>query len=157
MTTGNRYKTKQKDRLLAYLKETAGHHVTAADVCEHFKSEGGSIGQSTVYRQLESLVDQGLVNKYIFDAGTPACFEYVGSENHVSEETCFHCKCEKCGKLIHLNCEELMSIESHLASRHGFKIDPLRTVLYGLCDECTSSHIRYSENPNNLQSLTKEL
>lgn len=128
----------------------AGRHVTAADVCEHFRKEGTSIGQSTIYRQLESMVDEGLINKYILDSNTPACFEYVDEHDHAEGDFCFHCKCEKCGKLIHMNCDELKSIESHLASRHGFKLDPLRTVLYGLCEECSNSHIRYGESSRSI-------
>ena len=49
---------------------------------------------------------------------------------------CFHCKCEKCGKLIHLECTELSLIGEHLREEHGFSIDHARTVFYGTCNEC---------------------
>ena len=82
------------------------------------------------------MVDEGLLNKYIMDAGSPACFEYIGEDTHGDGEVCFHCKCEKCGKLIHLHCEELEEIQSHLWEAHQFRLDPLRTVFYGICDDC---------------------
>ena len=129
----SKYKTKQKEILLDFLKEKSGEHVTAGLVCEHFKRLGAPIGQSTIYRHLESLVDEGFVNKYVIDANSPACFEYVGQGG---TEICFHCKCEKCGKVIHLHCEELEMIREHLRGSHHFELNPLRTVLYGLCPDC---------------------
>ena len=74
-------------------------HITAADACEYFKREGIPIGQSTVYRRLECLVDEGLVKKYIIDGTSPACFEYVGEVPDSGCEACFHFKCEKCGQI----------------------------------------------------------
>ena len=131
-----KYRTKQREILLGYLETVPGVHITAGDVCEYFKSQGAPIGQSTVYRQLESLVDEGLINKYIIDGNSPACFEYVGEGSHRDAEVCFHCKCKKCGKLIHLQCDELEEIQTHLFTEHCFKMDPKRTVFYGLCEDC---------------------
>lgn len=136
MTSRSKYKTKQREKLLGYLKSVEGTHITAADVYEYFKGQGESIGQSTVYRQLESLVDEGIINKYTIDGNSPACFEYVGEGDNSDTEVCYHCKCEKCGKLIHLYCDELEGMQAHLYEEHSFKLDPKRTVFYGLCDKC---------------------
>ncbi len=136
MNSKSKYKTRQREILIEYLKNVAGGHITVSDVCSYFKEQGAAIGQSTVYRQLESLVDEGIVNKYVVDVNSPACFEYVGPDSHADGEVCFHCKCEKCGALIHLKCEELCGIQGHLFDEHHFKLDPKRTVFYGLCEKC---------------------
>ncbi len=130
------YKTKQRDILLSYLERAPRVHFTAGDVYEYFHSQGSSIGQSTIYRQLESLVDEGIVNKYMIDPNSPACFEYLGCECSKEPDTCYHCKCEVCGKLIHLHCEEMNEMSGHLLKEHGFIMDPKRTVFYGLCEDC---------------------
>ena len=44
----------------------------------------------TAYRRLEKLVDEGIINKYIIDPGSPACFEYVGEDSHQDSDVCFH-------------------------------------------------------------------
>lgn len=132
----SQYKTKQREALLDYLSAMPGKHFTVSDVCEHFRQRDAAIGTTTVYRQLESLVDEGILAKYIIDGSSPACFEYLGREAHAGEEVCFHCKCEKCGRLIHLHCAELAGIGSHLSAHHGFDINPMRTVFYGLCEDC---------------------
>ena len=138
MDSRSKYRTKQRDILLAYLKTKPGVHVTAGDVCDCLKERGTPIGQSTVYRQMERLVDEGILNKYIIDGSSPACFEYIGTEDNktIEEDVCYHCKCEKCGKLIHLHCEELKGLQAHLFKEHAFQLDLSRTVLYGLCDKC---------------------
>ncbi|MBR4586739.1 MAG: transcriptional repressor [Lachnospiraceae bacterium] len=138
MSTRLKYKTRQKEMLIDYLSSVEGEHITANDVCEFFKSQGETIGQSTIYRHLESLVDEGIINKYVIDANSPACFEYMGRESHLAGEVCFHCKCEKCGCLIHLHCDELSEIGRHLYNEHHFKLDPKRTVFYGLCENCVN-------------------
>lgn len=131
-----KYNTKQREILIDYLETIPGEHFTAGDICDYFKSRDMPIGQSTVYRRLEELVDEGLINKYNLSSTGPACFEYLGKHSHCDGETCFHCKCEKCGKLIHLHCDDLIAIQDHLLSRHNFSLDPVRTVFYGLCDDC---------------------
>ena len=139
MNTRTKYKTKQRDILLECLAGTPGGHTTAADVCAYCRAKGMPVGQSTVYRQLENLVAEGLVNKYIIDVNSPACFEYVGAGAREGADSCFHCKCERCGALIHLHCDELAAIRSHLFDAHGFRLDPMRTVLYGLCEDCRAN------------------
>ena len=130
------YKTKQKEQITEYLKSRAGEHVTVADVCKYFDEHGRAVGMTTVYRQLEKMVDDGLVNKYTIDANSPACFEYMDPADHQSNSTCFHCRCDICGKLIHMQCHELEELGEHLYKKHGFTLNPRRTVLYGICEEC---------------------
>ena len=131
-----KYKTRHSEEMLEFLETMQGKHVTVADVCEFFKGQGKNIGMTTVYRQMERMVDEGLVNKYVIDANTPACFEFTGAGSHCDSEVCFHCKCTKCGRLIHLDCDELRIMQEHLLGEHGFELDPQRTVFYGLCEFC---------------------
>ena len=140
MSERNSYNTKQRGDIADYLRSLGGKHVTAAEVCEHFKKIGKPIGTATVYRRLERMVEEGVVGKHIVDSNSPACFEYIGEGAHAGEEgECFHCKCESCGKLIHLHCGELSDISRHLMAHHDFAVDPMRTVFYGVCDDCKSA------------------
>ena len=133
------YRTRQQDELLEYLKETPGVHHTAAQIRDHFASREKSIGTATIYRQLERFAADGTVRKYLLDAGGSACYEYVGMEMPVEGAPHFHCKCEKCGTLIHLGCAELEAIRLHLLEHHGFEWNAGKTVFYGICDQCRKS------------------
>ena len=138
MTIKKGYNTKHKEELMDFLKTIPGRHVTAGEICSCMKEKGGSIGTATVYRQLEKLVSDGTINKYIIDEGTGACYEYIPDSDHCSTENCYHCKCEECGKLIHMSCGEVTGLADHVREHHGFKIDPRRTVFYGICEDCSS-------------------
>ena len=135
MAERTRYKTKQKDQLTAYLRDRSGVHVTAAEIHNDFQNRGVALGMATIYRHLDQLVADGRVRKYIIGATGSACYEYVG-ERADDMVDCFHCKCEKCGKLIHLHCDELKELQRHIDQKHGFVIDPMMTVFYGICDNC---------------------
>ena len=134
MNVKGKYQTRQKCELLSYLENQPGRHLTAQDVCDGLSELGTPMGLTTVYRQLEVLMAEGLVNKYTLD-GKCACFEYVPRDSHLAGE-CFHCKCERCGKLYHMHCKELETIAEHLAEEHHFRLNPLRTVFYGICEDC---------------------
>ena len=129
------YRTRQQKAILCYLQSTPGEHHTVASLKNLFDSESVHIGTATIYRQLEKLIDEGLVRKYILENEDSACYEYVGASE---TQACphFHCKCEKCGKLIHLTCDELNAIQVHLLENHGFSWNSGKTTFYGICREC---------------------
>ena len=130
------YKTKQMTEILTFLKSVQEEHVTVSDICKYFRQQGIAVGTTTVYRQLEKMVKEGLVAKYVIDGTSSACFQYVGEHKESEHTSCYHCKCEKCGKLIHLHCGEVESLKNHMMEHHNFQMDPLRTVCYGICSEC---------------------
>lgn len=140
MTTRAKYSTKQKEILLDFFKQKPGVHLSAGDVIEHLKKEGAEIGKATIYRNLESLVSDGVIAKFKIDEDSPACFVYLAPHEHKGdEEDCYHCKCSKCGKIIHVSCEDVKALQEHFLDEHSFKIDLKRTVFYGVCGDCSSS------------------
>ena len=82
------------------------------------------------------MVKEGLVEKYVVEGTNSACFEYIGESETSDYESCYHCKCEKCGKLIHIQCNEIECLSRHMTEHHDFQLDPKRTVFYGICNEC---------------------
>lgn len=130
-----KYNTKQKQAILSFLKTKAGEHITAAEIMNHFHEHESSIGTATVYRQLDQLVQAGFVKKYTLDASCGSCFEYIGDEI-ACDSTCFHFKCDSCGKLLHFHCHSMMDMNHHMLQHHGFEIDSIRTVFYGACNDC---------------------
>ncbi len=136
-----RYQTKQREEILSYLESVNGRHVTAQEICQYFEKDGVSVGTATVYRQLERLMGEGLVQKYVIDEKSAACFAYIDRKKSCHRPACFHCKCETCGRLIHLDCKELEEIQKHMLQKHGFALDSFRTVLYGTCERCREARV----------------
>ncbi len=127
------YRTRAQKELLDYLKASPGKHFTVAEIREQLSGEDKPIGTATIYRQMERFVEEGCVRKFVLGPGESACYAFTGGWNCASH---FHCKCEKCGTLIHLDCGELSEIREHLQSHHGFTWDAGKTVFYGICDQC---------------------
>ena len=130
------YRTRAQEELLRFLQATPGRHHTAAEIREYFERQEKPIGTATIYRQLERFVEEGKVRKYILGPGESACYAYAEDRQCASH---FHCKCEMCGRLIHMDCEELREIQTHLLEQHGFAWDAGKTVFYGICDQCRNA------------------
>ncbi len=135
MRSTDGYKTKQRAAVEAVLQST-DNHVTVEEMVERLNADGKSVGRTTVYRCLERLVEEGRVRKYAAQSGESACYQYI-SDDHACHEH-FHLKCTACGRLIHIECDHMNELSAHIAAEHGFAVDPLKTVLYGLCGECAA-------------------
>jgi Fur family ferric uptake transcriptional regulator len=128
------YATRQGTRILDYLESLDGRHVTVYDAARYFADAGEPVGQTTIYRHLEKLTEEGKLRKYILHEGKSACYQYVDDGAKCREH--FHLKCEQCGTLIHLECGTLNKIRRHIFKEHGFRINVLKTVFYGRCEHC---------------------
>ena len=123
-----KYKTKHRKELINYLKKNADRHLTISEI----QIEIPKIPQATLYRLMDSLVTDGEVRKYIIGPSSSCCFQYVNCHH----KDHFHLICQKCGKLIHLECDEVNNFISHLEDEHGFSVDISKINFYGVCDEC---------------------
>ncbi|MBQ8297942.1 MAG: transcriptional repressor [Ruminococcus sp.] len=137
MKNNSGYKTKQKENLLAFLIRNKDKHTNVREISVFLAGEGTPMGTATIYRQLEKLVGQGLVRKYILDGSTGACFQYIEEADCCHEH--FHLKCTSCGQLIHVDCDFLSEAQNHIFEHHGFTVDSSQTVFYGKCSECSKA------------------
>lgn len=127
------YKTKQGELITALLKQYSDKHLNADEIAALLRGQGYSVGKATVYRNLDKLTANGLVRRYMLEDGSPACYQYIGSEECREH---FHLKCLRCGGVIHLECDYLGDLSSHLIEHHGFELDTSKIVLYGICERC---------------------
>ncbi len=137
------YNTSQKEKLMDFLVSNREKHTSVQEISAYLRSEGTPVGTATIYRQLDRLVESGLVRKFVIDGKTCACYQYIENDKECKEH--FHLKCLRCGKLIHLNCGQLKDINSHIAEHHGFIIDPSQTVFYGKCADCSAEEASAAE------------
>ena len=127
------YNTKQKNAIDEYLENNRERHVTAAEIYEHLNGNGVRVGLSTVYRRLEEMSREGRLNRFFIDKDSLACYQLCGC---CKQDRNYHLKCLCCGKLIHVDCEEIITLAEHMAKEHDFLLDRSKTVFYGLCSEC---------------------
>lgn len=128
------YNTKQKTAIIREIKNMGDGHFTVDGLCKILVEKGETVGRTTVYRCLEKLSAEGFLRKYTAQAGESVCYQYVSEKRDCHEH--FHLKCEKCGSLIHMECEQMHSFSEHIKGHHGFSVNPFKTVIYGTCEVC---------------------
>lgn len=129
------YHTEGKEKLYNFMSTHPDMHYTVDEICEYLN--GDNSAKSSVYRNLSALCEYGVVRKFRSEGQNSFVFQYVGKESGC--ENHFHLKCLSCGKLIHLECENVDELREHIAKNHGFEIDSGRSILYGYCSECKST------------------
>ena len=127
------YVTKQKQEILRFLSEKKMRGMSAEEIARELRAQGVRVGNTTVYRFVEALCEQGSARKYLNPEGV-ARYQYLGE--HAQCDKHFHMMCRRCGDLFHIDCDKMNELLSHLMEAHGFSIDPRESVLVGLCENC---------------------
>ncbi len=128
------YRTRQRDAILRVLQRAPGGCPSAAEIYTALCRAGEPVGRTTVYRALEQLAARGELlvlpaqdkNGARYQIRSAAC----GRESHI------HLQCERCGRVIHLDCGLAGRFSQHLLTEHGFAINREKLILYGLCAAC---------------------
>ena len=103
-------------------------HITADAVYEFINKEHPTIGKGTVYRNLGSLAEQGVIRKLEIPDG-PDCFDYLPEKHH-------HLKCVKCGKLFDVDMGEMPDFLNSVKNTNGVKILDYDIYFKGICADC---------------------
>ncbi|MDD2627870.1 MAG: Fur family transcriptional regulator [Clostridia bacterium] len=123
--------TKQRDKILELLRSKRKEHLTALEIVELLGEF--SIGQATVYRNLNIFEKEGVLRKYVGN-GEKTCYQYIDA--HKKCKSHYHIICEACTKTIHTHIESVENIEEELINNMDFKINKEKIALYGICNKC---------------------
>jgi Fur family ferric uptake transcriptional regulator len=106
-------------------------HATPEEVAEKVRSTHPGINLSTVYRNLETLENVGLVLHTHLGHG--------GATYHAAEElTHLHLVCSDCGVIGDAPIESAANFVNTLSDDYGFKTDVTHFAVYGLCSKCAA-------------------
>ncbi|GGK17117.1 transcriptional repressor [Deinococcus malanensis] len=117
--------TQPRLRLLEFFAGTRGHF-TPEEIFGHLRAQGQPISIATLYQNLRTFSEHGLVK------------EMIGQEGEVRYDTNMephsHMVCVRCGRLtdIHVELPDLRPP----AQGHGWLIMQTRVDFHGLCPEC---------------------
>ena len=136
------YTTKQRRAVLQCLEDRASDALTPGDVAEELRRAGSPVGLATVYRQLEQLESAGLLHR--IQTGEGALYQYCPHPS--APHGCFLLRCERCGRVSHLDCGHLQTLCDHLAAEHRFRVDLRQTVLTGCCQDCAGKEALHGAN-----------
>lgn len=122
------YNTKQKDKILEIIQNQE-KQFTVKDIYNDLNKE---IGLTTIYRLIDNLVDTKRLNKYI-GKDNITYYEYLEkceNNNH------FFLKCDKCGRLIHIDCDCIIDLYNHILKKHNFIPNKDNIIINGICNNC---------------------
>jgi Fe2+ or Zn2+ uptake regulation protein len=120
--------TIQRQLVIAAVRFLADHP-TAEEVYDRITMEYPDMSKGTVYRNLNSLVESGLLGKVSVPSGADR-FDHILARH-------YHIKCTHCGKFMNVeNFDYFHDLDDKLATATGFKMEHHDIVFSGLCPEC---------------------
>ncbi|MBO5484025.1 MAG: transcriptional repressor [Lachnospiraceae bacterium] len=137
MNHAKTYHTRQQAAILNFMSGSTKKYVTVSQIAAHLKEEGQPVGLTTIYRQLDKFEKDGIVHKIVLDGNSGACYQYTGED-----EGQMLLKCEDCGGIIPMDCSHMAELYQHVLQEHQFRVNPHRTMFYGVCDNCLEQEKR---------------
>lgn len=128
MERNSNYNTKQKELIRDIIKKQ-NKEFTIKDIYDDIK---GSVGLTTVYRLVDKLVIDGVLNKTI-SSDNITYYQYLekcDNENH------FYLRCDKCGDMIHVDCDCIEELSDHIKNEHKFRLNREKVIINGICNKC---------------------
>jgi Fur family ferric uptake transcriptional regulator len=132
--TGRQRATKQGAAVRDAL-QAAGGFRSAQHVYGVLRADGGTVGLSTVYRHLQSLVDDGVVD-VIHNADGEATYRYCGD---TSEHHHHHLVCRVCGRTEEIEGRAVERWAGEVADLHGYTDVDHTVELFGRCAACSAA------------------
>ena len=126
-----RRQTRQRTAVLALLDELDGFR-TAQDLHALLRERGDPVGLATVYRALQALVDDGLVDVLRSSDGEAAYRRCSQVHHH-------HLVCRSCGRTVEVADPPVERWAARIAAEHGFADAQHQLEVFGTCSACTRS------------------
>lgn len=105
-------------------------HVDAADLHAALEARGADVSRATVYRNLQLLVDCGLVRKQRLDRR-----RYLYEHVHAGQRH-DHLVCRECGRVVEFVSPGIAALQREICRAHGFRPGESALQISGLCEEC---------------------
>lgn len=146
------YNTEQRHVILECLERNKNRQLSASDIAKSEEVAKSGIGLATIYRSLEFLENQNKIKRFSDENGRKSFWQWTNGNEKCDSH--YHLKCEKCSKIVHLDCGLVHELDEHMLSEHKFRMDRSKTVFYGLCENCAGgedyeNHLVYDENFEN--------
>jgi Fur family ferric uptake transcriptional regulator len=123
--------TQQRRAILSVI-ETAKRHLNAAQILRKAQAIDASVDRSTVYRTLDLLKRQGMIDELdlMHMEGEQHFYERKTGKDHI------HMACLRCGKIIEFESELFDNLKAQLQKDCRFHIVVSRLEVGGYCTTC---------------------
>lgn len=121
--------SKQREIILDVLKQNL-IHPTAEEIYQLVIKKNPQISKSTVYRNINILVDLGKIQKISLSTG-PDRYDYLYKKH-------YHAICDKCGEVYDFYYDFDMNQISDELHKEEIKMDVSKIEIHGICENCKS-------------------
>jgi Fur family ferric uptake transcriptional regulator len=129
MSTAPRRKASPQRTAVQVLLDGSDGFLSAQDIYARLREQGNAIGLATVYRALQSLVDDDVVDVLRTDDGE-AVYRRCSTGHH------HPLVCRDCGRTVEVEGRAVERWASQVAAEHGFdEVDHVVEV-FGTCGDC---------------------
>lgn len=122
--------TKQRAALLALLARVPGF-LSAQELHARLQAQGDSVGLATVYRALQDLTEQGVVD-VLHTGDGEAVYRRCSSDQHHH-----HLVCRRCGRAVEVLGPTVETWARSVGAAHGFSNIHHQVEVFGVCADCT--------------------
>ena len=120
--------TIQRQLVIAAVRSLS-NHPTAEEVYNRIVLDYPDISKGTVYRNLNSLVESGLLRR-VSVPGSADCYDHMLTKH-------YHVQCARCHKFMNVDdLEYFQDLDDKIAQLTGFRMDNHNLVFQGICPEC---------------------
>lgn len=120
-------RTRSQTQILELIKRLK-NAISAQDLYIQLRQAKSSIGLATVYRALESLKQEGVIQVRTLPSGE-SLYSLVQADTH-------HLTCVRCGHSAEMAECPVHGLETHLTESHHFQIFYHTLEFFGLCEQC---------------------
>ena len=125
-----------QERLALFEEIFAQHkHIDAEELLATIKARGLKISRATVYRNLDLLVECGMVRKQRLGQDR-FLYEHVHGGQHHD-----HLVCTGCGRVVEFMSQGIAALQSEICRAHGFVPTRHTLQISGLCNDCAGAQI----------------
>ncbi len=131
--------TRQREAVRAVLADLEGFH-SAQEVHARLRAGGESIGLATVYRAVQSLADDGVLDSLRTDSGE-ALYRWCSPRHH------HHLVCRACGRTVEVEGPAVEQWADRIAFEHGFADVSHTLEIFGTCAGCRAADRQPAADP----------
>lgn len=128
------YKTKVRTLIINYLKSNSDRRFTAREIYDSIKDQAGSLNQTTIYRNMDRLCEEGELVRYKEPNRNAWYYQYSDEHKHCNRH--MHAQCSTCGKIFHLEKPFVDEFTDRIRTMYGLDVSPSDTIIIGQCEDC---------------------
>lgn len=130
-TTSPRRQTRQRAAIVEALRDM-GDFRSAQELHDDLRHAGQSVGLTTVYRSLQALSDDGLVDVIVRSDGE-AVYRLCSAQHHHH-----HLVCRECRATVEIEAPAVESWAAQVARDHHYTEVSHTVEVFGRCPDCSA-------------------